>query len=81
MFPSQLEDNPTYDAFEKDIGILNIFFGDEKISKYVTENRMSSYGFISQIGGSLGFVMGVSLISLIEIIYWFIVRLFQKLVC
>ena len=81
MFPSQLEENPTYDAFEKDIGILNIFFGEEKISKYVTENRMSEYGFFSQIGGSLGFMMGVSIISMIEIIYWFILRLFQKLVC
>ena len=26
MFPSQLKENPFYDAFEKDIGILRIFF-------------------------------------------------------
>ena len=81
IFPSDLLRNPTYDAFEKDIGILNVFFSEPKIMKYVKQNRMTNFGFFSQIGGSLGFVMGISVVSLIEVIYWFILRLFGRIVC
>ena len=77
MFPSQLSEHPTYDAFKKDIGILNIFFSEKKILKYVTKNRMSELDFMSQIGGSLGLAMGMSIISFIEIIYWFAFRIFK----
>ena len=77
MFPSQLSEHPTYDAFKKDIGILNVFFSEKKILKYVTKNRMSGLDFLSQIGGSLGLAMGMSIISFIEIIYWFAFRIFK----
>ena len=77
MFPSQMKENPFYDAFEKDIGILRIFFSEKKILKYVTKNRMSNFDFLSQIGGSLGLAMGISIISVIEIVYWFAFRLFK----
>ena len=70
IFSEEMKKNPTYDAFEKDIGIVKVFFGDKRISKYVTANRMSAFDFLSQIGGSLGLVMGISIISLIEFIYW-----------
>ena len=76
MFPSQMKGDQTYDAFKKDIGIVNIFFGEERILKYVTLNRMSTLDFLSQIGGSLGLFMGISIISIIELIYWFTFRLF-----
>lgn len=81
MFPSDLLQNPTYDAFEKDIGILNVFFREPNIMKYVKHNRMTGFEFFSQIGGSLGFVMGISVVSIIEVIYWFILRLFRRIVC
>ena len=77
MFPSELAENRFYDAFEKDIGIVNIFFSEKKILKYVTKNRMSNFDFLSQIGGSLGLAMGISIISMIEIVYWFAYRLFK----
>ena len=77
MFPSQLAGHPYYDAYERDIGILNIFFSEKKILKYATKNRMSDLDFLSQIGGSLGLAMGISIISVIEIIYWFAFRLFK----
>ena len=64
---------PSYDAFEKDIGIINIVFADDEIPKYVTSNKMHLADFLTQIGGSLGFFMGVSVISLIEIVYWIVV--------
>ena len=36
---------------------------------------MTWIDFVSQIGGVLGLCIGFSLISLIEIIYWFTLRL------
>ena len=77
IFASDLEMNPSYDAFERDIGIINIFFGQEEILKYATKNEMSVISFMSQIGGSLGLAMGISFISIVEFIYWFTYRLFK----
>ena len=78
IFLSELNGEQTYDAFQKDIGIVNIFFGEERILKYVTKNQMSIYDFISSIGGSIGGIMGLSYISVIEIIYWFTFRFFRN---
>ena len=78
IFASDLEMNPSYDAFERDIGIINIFFGQEEILKYATKNEMSVISFMSQIGGSLGLAMGISFISIVEFIYWFTYRLFKS---
>ena len=78
LFPSEVRENPTYDAFEKDIGIINVFFGDKHIVSYVKKNRMTIYDFLSQIGGSIGLAMGISIISCVEIIYWFTFRLFKN---
>ena len=76
IFSSDIKANPTYDAFEKDIGILNVFFGNEMMMKYTMKNQMSTSNFMAQIGGSLGFAMGVSLISFVEIFYWMTFKLF-----
>ena len=78
IFQSEMKGEQIYDAFKKDIGIVNVFFGKEKILKYVTSNKMSNLDFLSQIGGSLGLSMGVSIISVIEIIYWFTFRFFRN---
>ena len=78
VFSSELEGAKTYDAFETDIGIVNIFLGEKTILKYVTSNRMSTLEFIAQIGGSLGLSMGISIISIIEILYWFTFRFFHN---
>jgi amiloride-sensitive sodium channel len=42
---------------------------------------MTSIDFISQMGGLLGLFLGFSLISGIEIMYWFTLRLGQRLFC
>ena len=70
--------NPNYDAFEKDIGMINVFFEKSHIPRYVRVNRMSDFDFVAQIGGSLGLFMGISLISIVEIIYWLVIRVFGK---
>ena len=78
IFSPGSAEETTYDAFKKDIGIVNIFFSEEKILKYVTSNRMSDFEFIVQIGSTLGFYMGVSIISIIELIYWFTIRYYRS---
>ena len=78
IFSSEVEGGQTYDAFKKDIGIVNIFFSDEKILKYVTSNQYSTLEFLVQMGGSLGLYMGISFISIIELIYWFTIRFYRN---
>ena len=80
LFLSDVEKYPTYDAFENDIGIINVYFSTDRTMKYVKKNRMSSYDFLSQIGGSIGLAMGISMISFVEIIYWFTIRLFKNII-
>ena len=72
-------DSQPYDAYKRDIGIVTIFFSDKEITKFVKSNRMSTYGFLAQIGGSLGFAMGISIISVIEFVYWFTFQLFRNI--
>ena len=66
-----------YDAFEDDIGIVNIFFVDSTIKKFITSHKMSVFDYITEIGGSLGLFMGISIISVIEFIYWFLTNFYM----
>ena len=75
-----MEKNLVYNAYDEDIGIINVFFAKKEVSKFVTKNTMSSFDFMYQVGGSLGFVMGLSMISLIEIGYWLFFGLLRSLV-
>ena len=78
LFKMDLKTNPTYNAFEKDIGIVNIFFGNAYSTRYIKKNRMSGFDFLSQVGGGVGLAMGISIISVVEILYWFTMRLFSN---
>ena len=69
--------HPTYSAYERDIGTVNVFFGNAHSTKYIKKNRMSGFGFLSQVGGSVGLAMGISMISVVELFYWFTIRLFK----
>ena len=70
MFPLEFKEHPTYNAFDNDIGIINVFFVDKETSRYITSNTHSTFDFVAEIGGSLGFLMGVSVASVVEILYW-----------
>lgn len=59
---------------------LIIFF---KNSQFIASKRSELYGmtdFLANCGGLLGLFMGVSLLSLVELAYFFIIRLFQRLI-
>jgi amiloride-sensitive sodium channel len=54
---------------------LTIFF---KENQFITSKRSELYGgtdFMANVGGLLGLFMGVSILSLIEIIYYLTIRL------
>ena len=64
-----------YDAYEKDIAIAHFYFDSSTVFQYYRERRLTLVSLISQIGGVLGLFLGFSLVSFIELIYWFFLRL------
>ena len=74
-FQSALKEQQTYDAFEKDISIVDFYFSKSTIVQFKRSERMTWVDYISQIGGLLGLAMGFSMISAIEIVYWVTIRL------
>ena len=47
--------------------------------KFLREARMTPVGFISQVGGLMGLCLGFSLLSFIELVYWFTYRMGKNL--
>jgi uncharacterized membrane protein len=69
------ESDIEYDAYEKDIAIAHFYFDSSTIFRYHREQRLTIVGFISQIGGVLGLCIGFSIVSVVELAYWFLYRL------
>ena len=67
--------DPQYDAFKKDIAIVRFYFDKSTILQFKRYERLTTTGYISQIGGLLGLAMGFSFVSAAEMCYWFTVRL------
>jgi len=70
-----IDDEQPYDAFKKDIAVVNIYFGQPKFSEYSRKVRLNWVDFLSRLGGLLGGNMGFSVMSALELFYWFIIRL------
>ena len=85
-----------YNAYEKDIAVANfyyskptsigkcifidILYSNNNYSEYRRTVNMGPIDFVSQLGGLFGLCLGFSLISFIEIFYWFSIRLFRNCV-
>ena len=78
VFRYKVKDKPTYNAFEKDIAIVNFYFDKDSILQYTRQESMTTVGYISQLGGILGLFIGFSFVSGIELIYWFTIRLYKN---
>ena len=74
VFTASNDENPEYDAYKRDIAMVTFFFESTTIFDYSRQVKMTFIQYISQMGGLLGLCLGFSLISLIEIIYWFTIR-------
>ena len=55
--------------------LLNLPPRTPTVFQFTREARMTLLDFISQIGGLLGLFMGFSVISFVEVFYWFSFRL------
>ena len=87
------QDQAHYNAYEKDIAIVNIFFGESTVfgikatipfpsktfvvPEFERSPKMTWLDFISGFGGICGLCLGISFVSVVEILYWFSIRLFK----
>lgn len=60
-----------YDAFQRDIAVINFFFSQPVAMELVSAPSMTWAQYVSSVGGLLGLFIGFSLISGVEILYWF----------
>merc|ERR1711962_782207 len=70
-----------YNAFEKDIAVVNIFFASSTVFAFERSKRMTWLDFISNLGGVCGLCLGISFISITELVYLFTLRLFKRVLC
>ena len=60
------------ERFKKDISVLNFFFDTPIITQIGLEMRVSMFDKLSAIGGTLGLYTGISIITMIETVWWLI---------
>ena len=77
-FRHQLDKNPTYDAFDNDIAMVDIYFEREVTQQLKRSQKMTAEDYWSAVGGNCGLGIGFSFISAVEIIYWFTIRFWQN---
>ena len=79
IFTADTNTRPTYDAYEKDIAMVTFFFESTTALQYQRQLRLTLVGFISQVGGLMGLCLGISFISMIEVVYWFTIRFMRNI--
>ena len=80
IFTTSFKDDEQYDAYEKDIAAVTFFFESNTVFEFERRSRMTAIDFVSQVGGLLGLCMGFSLVSLVELVYWFTIRMARNAV-
>jgi hypothetical protein len=63
-----------YDAYDKDIALVHIFFRKSTIFQMGSTQRMGWVDYFSNVGGLLGLVLGMGIVSVIELV-WLSLRL------
>jgi hypothetical protein len=58
-----------YDAYEKDIGVLNVYFDSTTVLKLKSEKRQTWIDYFSSVGGALGLCIGLSIVTIVEL-FW-----------
>ena len=67
----------SYDAYEKDIAIVQFYYKKSTIIQMGTQVTMSWIDYFSAVGGLLGLVLGMGIVSVIEIV-WLCLRIIAK---
>ena len=63
-----------YDAFEKDIAVLHVFFESPTVLQYTTKQSKTWVDFVSAVGGNGGLFIGFSLVTIVEF-FWILIQL------
>ena len=63
---TRAEYQQTYNAYEGDIAVLYVYFGQPTTTEYIRVVSLSWVGFLAQAGGLIGACLGFSFISLVE---------------
>ena len=63
-----------YDAYEKDIAVLEVFFGTSTVMKFQSQKSQSWLDYLSSVGGALGLCIGLSIITVVELV-WLCLRI------
>ena len=58
-----------YDAFEKDIAVVNVFFDTSTVMQFQSLPSQSWIGYFSNVGGALGLCIGLSIMTLMELVF------------
>ena len=58
-----------YDAYDKDIAVLNVFFGSSTVMSFKSQKRQSWIDYFSSVGGALGLCIGLSIITFVELVW------------
>ncbi len=58
-----------YDAYERDIAVLNVFFETPTVLEFTTEHSKTWFDFISAVGGNGGLFIGFSIVTILEIVW------------
>ena len=66
-----------YDAYDKDIAMVQFFYKKSTIIQMGTQVTMSWIDYFSAVGGLLGLVLGMGIVSVIEIV-WLCLRIIAK---
>jgi len=64
----------SYDAYEKDIAVLNVFFASPTVMEYTTKPSKTWFDFISAVGGNGGLFIGFSIVTVLEL-FWLLLRI------
>ena len=76
---TRLDNEKSFQNSSDGIVAINVFYRDSKLNKKEEEPALTNSIFISQLGGALGFFLGCSILSFIEIVEAFI-RLIMTLI-
>ena len=64
----------TYDAYERDIAMVEVYFRTSTVIQLGSQPLMTWVDYFSTVGGLLGLVLGMGIVSVVEII-WLLIRL------
>ena len=85
VFKSALENAADYNAFKQDIALVNFYFEQAYVQQYKRQHSLKMADYVAQVGGLFSFAFGMSLISIFEVVWHFIIQpiinIFKRAIC